>query len=549
MVNIKSTLAAAALAGSAIAAIEPIVMKGTKFFYNNGTQFYVKGVAYQSEVGAGERALAKRYGFEPDPDAKIIDPLADVKVCQRDVPLLVRLGTNVIRTYAIDPTKDHTGCMKLLEQAGIYVLSDLGNPSLSIKRTAPAWNVELFNRYKAVIDELGKFDNVLGFLSGNEVTNNNTNTDASAFVKAATRDAKAYIKTKMDGGHRWMGVGYASNDDAEIRAEMAQYFNCGKQENAIDFWGYNIYSWCGKSSLQESGYDVQTKFFANYSVPVFLAEYGCNAVGGAEGRLFEDTLALYSKDMTDVFSGGIVFKFQQETNDYGLVKISGGAATPMKNFKALESQMKKIDPTVAQMASYQPTNTPQACPNIGANWKVVGNSLPPTPNDDMCKCAYNAARCRQGDKLDVKDYGAIFNFVCANDPKACAGIKADTEKGIYGPYLGCNPKEQLAVVLDAYYANQGSSASACDFKGAAQVISNPSPAQSCSAILSSASAAAAAAATATGATNTGGGSTGGSSGNAAPRMMPMGSMLSAGSLAMGAWVVGAMAVGAGMVAL
>ena len=545
MVNFKSTLAAAAVAGSALAAIEPIVMKGTKFFYNNGTQFYVKGIAYQSEVGAGERnALVKRYGFEPDPDAKIIDPLADAKVCQRDVPLLARLGTNVIRTYAIDPTKDHTACMKLLEQAGIYVLADLGNPSLSIKRDAPAWNVELFNRYKAVIDELGKFDNVLGFLSGNEVTNNNTNTDASAFVKAATRDSKAYIKKKMDAGHRWMGVGYASNDDAEIRAEMAQYFNCGKQENSIDFWGYNIYSWCGKSSFQESGYDVQTKFFANYSVPVFFAEYGCNTVGGAEGRLFEDTLAIYSKQMTDVFSGGIVFKFQQETNDYGLVKISGGKAEPMKNFKALESQMKKIDPTIAQMAAYQPTNTPQACPNVGSNWKVTGSSLPPTPDADICTCAYNAAKCRQSDKLDAKDYGPIFNFICDKDPKACAGLKKDTEKGVYGPYLMCNPKEQLAVVLDAYYANQGSSASACDFKGAAQVVSNPSPAQSCAAKLQVANAAASAAATATA-----GSTSSSSTGNAAPRTMPMGSMLSAGSLAMGAWVMGAMAVGAGMVAL
>ncbi|KAH7032634.1 glycoside hydrolase family 72 protein [Microdochium trichocladiopsis] len=515
-------------------------MKGTKFFYNNGTQFYVKGIAYQSEMGAASRAVVKRYGFEPDPTANIIDPLADAAQCQKDVPLLARLGTNVIRTYAIDPTKDHTACMKLLEQAGIYVLADLGHPAVSINRDSPAWNVQLYKRYTNVIDELGKFDNVLGFLSGNEVTNNNTNTDASAFVKAATRDAKAYIKAKMDKGHRWMGVGYASNDDAEIRAEMAQYFNCGKQENAIDFWGYNIYSWCGKSSFQQSGYDVQVQFFSNYSVPVFFAEYGCNTVGGAEGRLFEDTLAIYSKQMTDVFSGGIVFKFQQEKNDYGLVK----AGQPMKNFKVLESQMKKIDPTVVQMDSYTPTNTPQACPNVGTNWKVTGSALPPTPNADLCTCAYNAAKCRQADKLDVEDYGAIFDYICKNDAAACAGIKADTETGVYGPYVMCNPKEQLAVVLDAYYANQKGRADACDFKGAAQLVSNPNAAPSCTAQLESASAAAAVAATGTAPS-----SNGGSTGNAAPRTVPTGGFMSGSTLAMGAWVLGSIAVGAGMVAL
>jgi len=538
MVNIKSTIAAAAVAGSAMAAIQPIVMKGTKLFYNNGTQFYVKGIAYQSEVGAEQRTIAKRYGFEPDPTASIIDPLADGAQCTKDVPLLARLGTNVIRTYAIDPTKDHSACMKLLEAAGIYVLADLGNPSVSIKRDAPAWNVQLFNRYKNVIDELGKYDNVLGFLSGNEVTNNATNTDASAFVKAATRDAKAYIKAKMDKGHRWMGVGYASNDDAEIRAEMAQYFNCGKQENAIDFWGYNIYSWCGKSSFQESGYDVQVKFFANYSVPVFFAEYGCNSPGGAEGRLFEDTLAIYSDQMTDVFSGGIVFKFQQETNDYGLVK--GG--TPMKNFKVLESQMKKVDPTIVQMDAYKPTNTAQACPNVGTNWKVTGNALPPTPDADMCTCAYNAAKCRQIDDLNVKDYGVIFDYICKADPAACAGIKAETDTGVYGPYVMCNPKEQLAVVLDAYYANQGGRADACSFKGSAQIVSNPSTPSSCSAKLSAASSAVAFAATAAAGSDTTGGGSGSSDTNAAPR-------ISGSSLAMGAWVLGSMAVGAGMIAL
>ena len=267
----------------------------------------MKGVAYQQDTAAaGQGTISESVKFK--------DPLSDKDLCQRDIPLLAELGTNTIRTYAIDPDADHSDCMKLLQQNGIYVISDLGEPSNSINRDSPQWNTDLFSRYQKVVDELGQYSNVIGFFAGNEVSNNNTNTGASAYVKAAVRDTKKYIKSK---GTRWMGVGYAANDDADIRSEIADYFNCGDVDEAIDFWGYNIYSWCGDSSYTKSGYDKQVEFFKEYSVPVFFAEYGCNDPGGAANRQFDDTIALYGDDMTPVFSGGIVYMYFQEANDYG----------------------------------------------------------------------------------------------------------------------------------------------------------------------------------------------------------------------------------------
>jgi hypothetical protein len=42
--------AAALFAQAALADIDPIVIKGSKFFYKtNGTQFFIQGVAYQRE--------------------------------------------------------------------------------------------------------------------------------------------------------------------------------------------------------------------------------------------------------------------------------------------------------------------------------------------------------------------------------------------------------------------------------------------------------------------------------------------------------------------
>ncbi|CEJ94410.1 hypothetical protein VHEMI09947 [[Torrubiella] hemipterigena] len=447
-----------ALAGTAIAADMPsITMKGSKFFYPNGTQFFMKGVAYQREYTGGSHSTRATGSSK-----QYTDPLSDKKTCERDIPLLAELGTNTIRTYAIDPDANHDDCMKLLQQHNIYVVSDLSEPQTSINRDQPAWNLHLYERYTKVIDAMSKYPNVIGFFAGNEVSNNATNTPASAYVKAAVRDSKAYIKKNSK---RWMGVGYAANDDKAIRAEMADYFNCGNSDESIDFWGYNIYSWCGTNTMKGSGYSDQVDFFKDYNVPVFFAEYGCNEPSGAEGRIFQETEALYSKEMTDVFSGGIVYMFHQEANDYGLVKIDGDKASKMKNFGALKKQVLKADPKGVSQNDYKPSGKARSCPAIGKAWKAA-SGLPPSPDKDLCDCMMKSLECTIDSDLDEKSYGELFGNICAHNNPACAGIAAKPELGNYGAYGMCKPDQQLAYVLDSYYKKNGKTAKACAWKGA-----------------------------------------------------------------------------------
>ncbi|POR32007.1 1,3-beta-glucanosyltransferase [Tolypocladium paradoxum] len=532
----KLSVSLLALAGSILAAdLDPIEMKGSKLFYKNGTQFFMKGVAYQQDTAAA--------GATSDKTTKFVDPLSDEDRCKRDVPLLKELGTNTIRTYAINPAADHSGCMKLLQDAGIYVISDLGEPSLSINRDDPQWNTDLFSRYQKVVDELGQYSNVIGFFAGNEVSNNKTNTGASAYVKAAVRDTKAYIKNKKNS--RWMGVGYAANDDADIRQEIADYFNCGTAEDSIDYWGYNIYSWCGQSTMAKSGYNDQIKFFQDYSVPVFFAEYGCNLPDGAANRVFQETEALYGDDMTKVFSGGIVYMYFQEANDYGLVEVKNEKATKLKDFDALKKQVTKAVPKAVDRSSYNPSAKLQKCPALSATWKA-NSVLPPSPDSSLCDCMVKSRSCVQKSGLDPKKYGAMFSFICGAAPEICTAINGNSSTGVYGAYSMCPDSAKLDYVLDAYYNKLNKAAASCDFKGQANVQKGASD-SSCDSKLAKASDINKQVATATAPV---GGAKSTSTGNSfAVPGAPMAGAFSVGDYTIGLYMLVAVLAGAGMVAL
>jgi fructose-1,6-bisphosphatase/sedoheptulose 1,7-bisphosphatase-like protein len=77
-----------------------------------------------------------------------------------------------------------------------YASIDLSLPvNGSIDRVSPSWSSNILDLYIGTIDAFSKYDNVLAYNVGNEVTiaPDGSDSDVAAYVKAAARDTKAYL--------------------------------------------------------------------------------------------------------------------------------------------------------------------------------------------------------------------------------------------------------------------------------------------------------------------------------------------------------------------
>lgn len=183
-----------------------------------------------------------------------------------------------------------------------------------------------------VIEQFSGYPNVLGFFSGNEVANDPADAQLVAkYLRAIQRDMRLYIQQHAP---RTIPIGYSATDNIPIRQDFAEYLACSGSDNGhSDFYGLNSYEWCGTNTFQGSGYATLVELFSNLSIPVFLSEFGCNQV---RPREFGDVSVLYTNQMNSVFSGGLVYEFNEASNNFGLVSVaSNGDATILQDFDTL----------------------------------------------------------------------------------------------------------------------------------------------------------------------------------------------------------------------
>lgn len=300
----------------------PIVIKGKKF-YNKLTGSYVPiiGVNYYPRPNAGNLTQTNSIDFFTKDYRNI---------WERDIEYFKQLNVNVVGLYAVAPGEDHEDFMCALQAANMYVIVGLSAQceGCSIdKETLPptCYPAALKQRGQFIISEFARYDNVLAFSAGNEVSlNTETPISNAPCQKQFIRDMRAYIKS-CSGTVRHIPVGLAFGDESsEIRNDNALYYGCRSNESDTlenaDYIGINAYQHCNGASEALPGYEKMLSDFTNYSLPMpsMLSEYGCidgsfpTIDGYAAQRTFLDVDALFTQRYRVALAGGLVFEYSTE---------------------------------------------------------------------------------------------------------------------------------------------------------------------------------------------------------------------------------------------
>ncbi len=334
------------------------------------------------------------------------------------------LGINTIRVYNLDPSLDHNLCVSIFNAVGIYLLLDVNSPlpneSLNPEDLAGSYNSGYMRRTFAVIEAFHNFPNTLGFFGGNEVLHQiEKGETVPPYLRAVTRDLKNYIAKHSP---RIIPVGYSAVHVEELLADSWSYLQCAigsskTDPSKIDFLGVNSYSWCGADATFESSkYNILISKFSNTTIPVFFSEYGCNVV---QPRVFSDVETLYGPKMAPVMSGGLIYEYSQEANDYGLVVLDqNGTAELLVDYDNLQTQYNKIDIEALE-----------------SEYGVVKNEVAPKCDSSL---------------IDSASFSRTFSL-----PKVPPGVQDMIEKGISGPNNGKLVPVRTTKVSQPVFGSQG----------------------------------------------------------------------------------------------
>lgn len=295
------------------------------------------------------------------------------------------------------------------------VNSPLPNEAITSFEPWTSYHEIYLNRTFAIVEAFKDYPNTLLFFAGNEVIDTVKSAEfGPRYVRAVTRDLKNYIKRHSD---RYIPVGYSAADVRDVLFDSWNYFSCAidgedDDESRADVFGLNSYSWCGDATFESSTFDDLVKGFKDSSVPIFFSEFGCNE---DPPRLFTEIGTIYGDEMTDVFSGGMVYEYTMEENNYGIVELSkDGSAKILDDFDTLATQYGKVDWKTLNSMKPGKTPEPPVCDKKLITTKGFDSNftipeMPADDSEDILKAGVKPAP--KGKIVDVKNDLAVSHKV------------------------------------------------------------------------------------------------------------------------------------------
>ncbi|CAB9521591.1 3-beta-glucanosyltransferase [Seminavis robusta] len=380
----------------------PAVIKGNKIFVSTtGEYLPIKGINYYPRPNDGDLVLGNSQDFYSEEFRSS---------WERDIAHFQNLGINAIRLYAVNPGLNHDGFMCALKAAGIYVIvglaADCENCAVQWQDPPNCYPLRLQQRGQFIIQQFARYENVLGFSAGNEVSLSAYSDKGNLpCQKKFIRDMRAFIQQcAASSGMRHIPVGVIFADhDREIKA---QYYNCRSDPQddleEAEFLGINSYLHCDGSATDIDeliGYKTLLAGFQSWglTVPALWTEFGClndsfETIGDHQAqRNFLQVDALFSPEYREVFNGGFVFEYSTEKvysesqapfpftgfghGNYGVGYFSPENCNgidipceyiPKPQFQSLASRYNAVDAAVANevtLSSFNPpVLDPPACP-------------------------------------------------------------------------------------------------------------------------------------------------------------------------------------------
>jgi len=314
----------------------PLEIRDKRFYdSSNGQYVPIKGIAYYPRPNGGPLSEGNSVDFYTD----------DFEARWReDIGNLKDLGVNAVRLYAVDPSKNHDNFMCALQEAGIYVMlglladcEDCGIGAwVGVDAEPPlCYTPTVKERGKFVIRAFSRYDNLLAFSAGNEVSiyaDDGEGGPREANVpcqKKFLRDMREYVDGCAGGGllPRKVPIGLVNWDGRSRSFEQHVHYHCRTDPDDLfentEWFALNSYRQCDGSATSRDeivGWPELLEDFktANFPGPVLFGEYGCREHGFPEidgwetQRTWYQAEALYTPKYSTVFSGGFVFEYSAE---------------------------------------------------------------------------------------------------------------------------------------------------------------------------------------------------------------------------------------------